>query len=311
MKVLFLSGGRGTPKLIEGFRSIVRDEAISVIVNTADDEIIYGLYISPDVDTIVYLFSNQLDTEKYWGIKGDTFNFMKFLRRLLEDSWFNLGDRDLAMHIFRTIMIQRGLKLSEVTKIVCRKLGVKSKIMPMTDSQVRTRVITELGELSFQEFHVKYRDRPQVYSIKFEGLSEAKPSEGVVEAIEEANILVIGPSNPINSIGPILGVRGIREAICRSRAVKVAVSPLVKGRPFSGPADKFMRACGLEVSSLSIANLYKDLIDYFVLDFEDDVSDEDISDLGVKPVRAKIYMGNADSKIRLAKLVLSLMEAKN
>lgn len=299
-----LAGGVGAAKFLTGLVRVLPEEELTIIVNTGDDIEMYGLHISPDIDIIIYTLAGIVDEEKGWGIRGDTFHCLKMLGRYGYETWFNLGDRDLATHIHRTFLLRKGLKLSEVTSKICQELGLKVRIIPMTDDKFETRILTDVGSLHFQEYLVKRGAKDRVLDVKFIGMEEADPAPGVIDALHSCDAIIICPSNPIVSIGTILSIRGIREAIKNSKAVKVAISPIVAGAPIKGPADKLMKALGLEVSAYSVAHFYKDLLDVFILDVLDKDEKEKIERLGIKAITTNTIMKRLEDKVRLARLVL-------
>ncbi|MEM2811548.1 MAG: 2-phospho-L-lactate transferase [Candidatus Bathyarchaeia archaeon] len=299
-----LAGGVGAAKFLSGLVKVIPEEELTVIVNTGDDIELYGLHISPDIDIITYTLAGIVDEERGWGIKNDTFNCLEMLRRYGYETWFNLGDRDLATHIHRTILLKRGLKLSQVTKEICRSLGVKANIIPMTNNKFETWIETDVGLMHFQEYLVKRGAKDRVLGIKYLGAEEAKPAEGVIEAILNSKLVIICPSNPIVSIGTILSIRGVREALRSSKAPKVAISPIVAGAPIKGPADKLMSGLGLEVSAYSVAYLYRDFLTAFVLDYLDKEEKDRIESLGIKVILANTIMRTTEDKKRLAELIL-------
>ena len=304
--ITLLSGGTGTPKLIEGLRHVVKDEELTVIVNTADDVWWNGLYISPDIDTILYLFANILDTDKYWGIRGDTFHALNQLSKYsAEWTWFSIGDRDLATHIIRTYLLKKGYKLHEIVKYLSEKMHVKATILPMSNDRVETIVKTNKGTMNIQEYLLRFKAEPEVYEIKFPGLEKAKPAPGVIEAIERADMLIIGPSNPVNSIGPIISLKKVKEKLTRLKAPIIAVSPIISGKPVSGPADKFMRALGYEPSPIGIVEIYKEFLDGIVIDVVDRSLAKVIMDkYKVKVKVANTIMVTLKDKVKLAEEVL-------
>lgn len=307
--ITILSGGRGTPKLIEGLRNIIRDDEITVIVNTADDFVWNGLYISPDIDTVIYLFADILDTNKYWGIKEDTYNFLEQAKKYgIKWPWFNIGDKDLAMHIIRTHMINNGFKLHEVVKYMLNKLNITANIIPMSNDRIETYLLTNYGKMHIQEFLVLHRSKPEVYKIWFEGLDRAMPAPGVIESILSSKLIIIGPSNPINSIGPIIGIKNIREALKSSNAIKVAISPLINGKPVSGPADKFMKASGYEPTLIGLTKIYHDIIDILFIDYKDKNYIQYLSsEYNIKVIATNILMNTAHDKIRLAREIIQFI----
>lgn len=296
--ITLLSGGTGTPKLIEGLRRVVKDEELTVIVNTADDIWWNGLYISPDIDTILYLFAGVLDTDKYWGIRGDTFHALSQLSEYgAEWTWFSIGDRDLAIHIIRTYLLKKGYRLHEIVKYLSEKMHVKATILPMSNDRVETIVKTDKGTMNIQEYLVKFKAEPEVYEIKFPGLEKAKPAPGVIEAIERADVLIIGPSNPINSISPIINLREVKDKLIKLKAPIIAVSPIISGKPVSGPADKFMRALGYEPSPIGLVEIYKEFLDGVIID----VVDKDL---------AKIIMDRYEVKVKVANIIMTTLKDK-
>ena len=301
-----LAGGVGAAKLLRGLSKVVSED-LTIIVNTGDDITLHGLHISPDIDIITYTLAGIVDPEKGWGIKGDTFNCLDMLKKLGCEGWFNLGDRDLATHIYRTHLLRQGLKLSEVTSKIARSLGVTAQILPMTDDPFQTKIKTEIGTIHFQEYLVKRGCSDRVLGVVFEGAEEAKPAPKVLESILEARAVLICPSNPIVSIGTILSVKGVREALQRTEATIIGVSPIIGGAPVKGPADKLMSALGVEVSAYGVAQLYKDFLDIFLIDLVDSALKEKIESLGIKVVTCNILMKSFEDEINLAKYILSLI----
>jgi len=299
-----LAGGVGAAKLLSGLVNIIPERDLTVIVNTGDDIELYGLHISPDIDIVVYTLAGIVDEEKGWGIRDDTFHCLEMLRKYGYETWFNIGDRDLATHIHRTILLKKGLKLSQVTREICRSLGLKVNIIPMTDDKFETWIETDAGIMHFQEYLVKRGARDRVLGVRYVGAESAKPADGVLDAILNSDLIVVCPSNPIVSIGTILSIKGVREALRESKARKVAVSPIVSGAPIKGPADKLMRGLGLEVSAFSVAYLYRDFLNTFILDESDKAERDRIEGLGIKVVLADTIMRTLEDKIRLAKIVL-------
>jgi LPPG:FO 2-phospho-L-lactate transferase len=302
-----LTGGTGGAKLIEGLAAEIDPAELTIICNSGDDSIFHGLYVAPDIDTVTYTLAGLSDSEKGWGIRDDTFAVLQQLRRLGMDTWFNLGDKDLATHIIRTRLLTEGLTLTEVTGRIRAALGVRATILPMSDDRVETRVVTPDGELSFQEFFVRERWAPAVESIRFVGVEQSRPAPGVLEAIREAAAVIIAPSNPITSIDPILSVRGIRKALRQSAVPVAAISPIIGGAAVSGPADKLMAARGLEPSAFGVAQGYCDLLNRFIIDTEDGPLRGKIEALGIRVFESAIRMTTRDDKRRLARQVLALL----
>jgi LPPG:FO 2-phospho-L-lactate transferase len=267
--VVVLAGGVGAARLLRGLAPLVARGQLTVIVNTADDDRFYGLHVSPDVDTVLYTLAGLADPARGWGLQGDTFHALQALARYEREVWFQLGDRDLATHVFRTSRLAAGQTLSQVTAQQARSLGVHARVLPMSDDPVRTIVETTGGKRSFQEYLVRDRARESVRSLVYSGARAARPAPGVRAALEEAGLVVIAPSNPLVSIAPILAVPGVRQTLRRAGAPVVAVSPLIGGRPVKGPADRMMRALGVPPTPLGLAEFYADLVDAMVLDNAD------------------------------------------
>ena len=299
-----LAGGVGAARFLTGLLKLVNQKDLSVIVNTGDDIELFGLHISPDVDIVTYTLAGIVDEEKGWGIKGDTFHCLEALRKFKGETWFNLGDRDLATHIFRTNLLKNGAKLSEVTARVSRLLGLEVAVLPMTDDRFETRVLIEEGLVHFEEYFVKRGGKDKVLGVEFLGGDRAKPAAGVLEAIREAEKVIVCPSNPIVSIGTILAVNGVRDALRQSDAKKVAVSPIIAGAPVKGPADKLMQGLGFEVSAFSVAELYSDFLDAFVLDVADSAEKGRIEKLGIEVKVTNTLMRSLEDKVELARTVL-------
>jgi LPPG:FO 2-phospho-L-lactate transferase len=283
-----------------------------VVVNTGDDIVLHGLRVSPDVDTIIYRLSGNIDKQKGWGIAGDTFNTLSALARFGSETWFKIGDIDFATHLFRTKMRQSGLTPSEITNRLAGSFGLKEgiRVIPMTDEDVETWIVTSEGEMHFQEYLVKERMRPSVIKVVIRNIENAGPSPGLIEAIGEARLIIICPSNPIISIGPILNIKGIGQALKAARGEIIAISPLIGGLPLKGPADKLMRGLGLDVSSAQIARLYRDFLDVMVIDRQDAGEAGQISEMGIKPLVLDILMSDSDKAARLASDVLSEVSTK-
>jgi LPPG:FO 2-phospho-L-lactate transferase len=299
-----LAGGVGAARFLTGLVRLVKGEDLSIIVNTGDDIELFGLHISPDVDIVTYTLAGVVDEEKGWGIKGDTFRCLEALRKFSCEAWFNLGDKDLATHMFRTALLKNGFKLSEITAQVSSALGLDVAILPMTDDKFETRIATENGSVHFQEYLVKQGAKDEVLGVEFLGAESAKPALGVVESIMDARLVVVCPSNPVVSIGTILAVKGVREALRYTGAKKVAVSPIIAGAPIKGPADKLLRGLGLEVSAYSVAKLYSDFLDTFVLDMADVAEKDRIEKLGIEVKVTNTIMKSLEDKIELARTVL-------
>jgi len=299
-----LAGGVGAARFLQGLIQVAPKKELTVIVNTGDDIELYGLHISPDLDIVIYTLAGTVDEEKGWGIHGDTFHCLETLRKYGHETWFNLGDRDLATHIYRTYLLKNGLSLSEVTVRLCQVLGLSVKILPMTNDRFATKIATDSGVMHFQEYLVKRGAQDRVVNVVFEGAEEAQPTPGVVDSILESNVVVVCPSNPIVSIGTILSVKNVRTALRETKARVVAISPIVGGRPIKGPADKLMQGLGLDVSAYSVAKLYQDFLDTFIIDQVDKAEKEHIESLGVQVIVTNTIMKTLEDKVQLAKVVL-------
>ena len=299
-----LAGGVGAARFLTGLVKLVNEKDLSIIVNTGDDIELFGLHISPDIDIVTYTLAGIVDEEKGWGIRGDTFQCLDAFRRLNQEVWFNIGDRDLATHIFRTNLLKKGRKLSEVTAEVTRMLGLNVRVLPMTDDKFETRIVTRDGTVHFQEYLVKRGAKDEVLGVEFLGADNAKPAAGVIDSVVNAEIVIVCPSNPIVSIGTILAVKGVRDALRQTNAKKIAISPIIAGAPIKGPADKLLRGLGLEVSAYSVAKLYSDFLDTFILDAADFAEKDKIEKLGIEVKVTNTIMKTLEDKIQLAKTVL-------
>lgn len=302
--IVALAGGVGGAKLAQGLALAAPDEAQTVVVNTADDFDLFGLRICPDIDTVVYTLAGLANPATGWGIAGDTRVTLDAIARYGRDVWFQLGDQDFATHILRTERLRQGMPLSAVTGELAHALGVRPRVLPMTDDPVATKVRTPAGLLDFQEYFVARRQQDDVVGVEFQGARDARPVPAAIEAIQRADVIVICPSNPIVSIGPLLAVPGYREAIERSPAPVVAVSPLVGGKALKGPADKMLATLGHDVSAAGVAALYRGLIDGFVLDNVDAALSNRIEEMGVRAFATNAIMGDAADRRRLATDVL-------
>jgi LPPG:FO 2-phospho-L-lactate transferase len=306
-RVVALAGGVGGAKLAEGLQAIVGDR-LTVIVNTADDTERHGLLVCADHDTVMYTLAGLENPEFGWGLAGDSWTVMGALERYGEEAWFRLGDQDLATHIVRTDRLRRGERLSDVCRHLQARLGVVATILPMTDEPVRTQVRTNDGWLDFQDYFVRLRQAPEVREVRFAGIEDARPTEEIRPAIEAADVIVIAPSNPIVSIGPILALPGLGEILARARARGVpivAVSGIVGGKALKGPADRMLASLGHESTALGVARLYRELADTFVLDTVDAALAPAVEELGIHAVVADTIMTDDASRARLATAVLA------
>ncbi len=303
--ICVLSGGTGGAKFVDGLRQVMPAEDITLVINTGDDLMWWGLYVSPDIDSITYVLSGLLSRERGWGVKGDTFLCLQAMGQLGEPTWFHTGDRDLAMHLLRSRLLAEGKTLSETTAVISEKLAVKARILPMSNSRVETRVDTPVGELSFEEYFVQRWYQDPVKSVRFAGASDAEPAPGVIDAIVNADAVLVAPSNPVTSIGPILAVPGIRDALTRAKGEIAAVSPIVGGAPVAGPAGILMQAQGLPCSVAGVAKAYEDFLDILVCDTRDANAADTLRESGLRVQCTQTIMRSAEDKIALAREVLS------
>jgi len=302
--IVVLAGGVGAARFLQGLVQVVPQERLTVIVNTGDDRDFYGLHVSPDLDIVMYTLAGVVDETHGWGIQNDTYNTMQQLTRYGNEDWFMLGDRDLATHIHRTKLLHEGKTLSKVTEELRGLLGLSIRILPMTDQVVATHIQTPIGLLHFQEYMVKRRCTDEVLDVVFVGANESQPAPGVLDAIKEAEAILIAPSNPIVSIGSILAVPGIHDALHEASGTVVAVSPIVGGAPIKGPADKLMRGLGMEVSAVGVARCYRDFLDVMVIDEQDAHLLSKIEDLGIPAVATNTIMRDGAAKAALARKVM-------
>jgi LPPG:FO 2-phospho-L-lactate transferase len=306
VKIVALAGGVGAAKFLSGLIRVVPPEDVTVIVNTGDDFRWMGLYVCPDLDTVTYTLAGLANPQTGWGIKEDTFHALDRLKALNCDTWFRIGDMDLATHLYRTEMLQGGAGLSQVTHNICRRNGILCRILPMTDSPVPTLVHTNEGTLPFQDYFVRRRCEPSVTAFTFQGMEKAKPAAGVLEALESADGIIVCPSNPFISIGPILAVPGVREALRRTPPKIVAITPVIAGKSVKGPTVAMMENLGLKVAAASVAALYMDFLDVFVLDRCDYGLAAEITSMGLKPHLAATLMDCEEARLKLARSVMEL-----
>ena len=300
--ITILTGGTGGAKFVQGLVRILPPEELAVIVNTGDDLTWWGLHVSPDLDSITYALAGILSRERGWGIEGDTFTCLARMRQLGAPAWFQLGDRNLATHLRRTQLLTVHT-LTQATSQIASEMGVRARILPMSDDRVETRVLTAAGELSFQEYFVRERYRVPVKGVRFVGAEQAQAAPGVVEAIRDAAAVLIAPSNPITSIGPILSVPGIRAAL-RQTAV-IAVSPIVGGAAVSGPAGELMKTQGLPVSIVGVAQAYEDFLDVLIADERDRPHAAEVEKLGMQVTFTNTIMDSDNAKAELARAAVS------
>ena len=307
MQLVALAGGTGAAKLLRGLSRLVPPRDLTIVVNTGDDAELWGLHISPDLDTVCYTLAGVIDATRGWGLADETFQALGQMARFGEPSWFSLGDRDLATHLHRTRLLREGRTLSDATTAIGAALGVKSRILPMSDQPVRTRVLGPDGWLDFQEYFVREKAQVEVRDVAYDGSSAANAAAGVLEAIAGARAVIVCPSNPVTSIGPILAVPGIADALTRSAATIIAVSPIVGGNAVSGPAGRLMASRRLPVSAAGVARLYAPWLDVLILDERDRQEIPEVLQLGVSPVTAQTIMATREDEIALARRVLEVL----
>jgi len=304
MRIVALAGGTGAAKLLRGLDALVPPGALTIVGNTGDDALVWGLHVSPDLDTVCYTLGGWIDEARGWGLRGESFRTLGEIVRFGEPTWFNLGDRDLATHLHRTRLLHEGRTLTEVTAKIARDLGVSHAVLPMSDQPVRTRVRGPDGWLGFQEYFVREKTQVEVVEVDYAGAHSALPALGVVEAIAAAHAVIVCPSNPITSIGPILAVPGIARALEGTDAVVLAVSPIVGGQAVSGPAGRLMAACGLEVSAVGVASAYAPWLDILLVDDEDAAEARRVEAAGIRTIVTETVMRSREGEIALARRAL-------
>ena len=302
--VVVLTGGTGGAKLVQGLHHSVAPENLTVIVNTGDDIDWWGLHVSPDIDSILYGLAGQLSAERGWGVEGDSFRCLERMAHLGQLNWFSLGDLDLATQLTRTNLLRSGKSLSAVTTELARKMGIRSRVLPMSDDPVATMLDTTQGTLNFQEYFVRERYQVDVRAVRFEGAENAHPAAGVIQSIESAEAVILAPSNPVTSIGPILAVPGVRDALRRTAARVVAVSPIVGGAAVSGPAGAMMKRKGWPSTIAGVAQAYEDFLNVLVVDLEDHADADHLREGGLHVLCANTVMKSLDDKQELARFTL-------
>ena len=311
LSVTALAGGVGAARFLRGLVRVLAPAQLTVIVNTGDDEEFFGLSVSPDLDTITYTLAGAVDAGKGWGLPDETFRCLNALGRYYPENWFGLGDTDLATHLFRTQQLRQGKTLSEVTATIARAWNVGATILPMSNDPVRTIVHTEAGALPFQEYFVKRQSEGTVSNVELRGIEQAATAPGVCEAIRSAHLVILPPSNPIVSIGPILALPGVRSALQATAAPVVAISPLVAGKPIKGPADRLLAGLGIDVSATGVAGLYRDFLDTFVIDTQDLHLTRHLEELGLSVIATNTIMSDMEKSIALAQVVVGYQHTKH
>nr|WP_321457566.1 2-phospho-L-lactate transferase [uncultured Cohaesibacter sp.] len=304
-RVTLLAGGVGGAKMAEGLAALENID-LTIIGNVADDEEFHGLWVSPDIDTMTYTLSGRINRQQGWGLADEGTRALDILTTLGEDTWMMLGDKDFGLHIYRTMRRTKGHRPSDIARDIARAFGVMPAILLPTDDRVQTRVKTQKGWLSFQEYFVREKCAPQVEALEFSGIAEARPTGEALAAIAHADLIVIAPSNPLVSIEPILAIPAIRDAVKAASAKKIAVSPLIAGKVVKGPADRMMTALGLRADACGVAHHYQGLIEHLLIDHQDADLAQEIAALGITPTCSDILMKEAQDKARLARQVISI-----
>jgi LPPG:FO 2-phospho-L-lactate transferase len=306
VKVTALAGGVGGAKLLVGLERALRPDSPTVIVNTGDDAVIYGVHISPDIDIVTYWLAGLADTKRGWGIAEDSFTVVDSLAALGEPVWFRLGDRDLATCLYRTKRLSEGATLSQATEEIRRSLGVRTRILPATDDAVRTLIITTGGRtLEFQQYFVAERAAPEISEVQFDGIEDAAPALGVMDALEGSDVVLVCPSNPVLSVGPILAFPGVRDRL-RMHPRVIAVTPIIRGAAVKGPAAQNLKSMGIGAEAAAVASMYADFADIFVVDSRDREQADKVAALGVRAVALDTMMTSHDASERLARELLTL-----
>jgi LPPG:FO 2-phospho-L-lactate transferase len=304
LRTLVLSGGTGSAKLLRGLKAALPD--FTVIANVGDNFWFHALYVCPDVDTALYALSGKLDRRRGWGVAHETFNMLRQFSRLGEETWFQIGDKDLALHVLRSELLRKGMTLTEITRLLARRMRVKIPVLPPTDTHMETHIITVRGEIHLQEFWVKRKARDKVSGVKYIGSEIAQVTKETLESMKSAERIILCPANPVTSIGPILAVKGVREALQASKAKRIAVSPMVGNRPYSGPSAKLMRALGIESNSYGVAKLYSSVIDTIVIDKHDPGMLGRIRGLGLSCIQTQTFMRTREDERELARFLLRI-----
>ena len=303
-RVVTLGGGVGAGKFLEGLYEFRKEIDLNLIINTSDDIDIYGVRVSPDVDTVIYWLSNNIDRKKGWGIKGDTLNLVNES----SSNWFNLGDLDYQYNKKKKVDMDKGMSLQENIKYRCKELGLSGvNILPMTNERVETHILTSEGKMHFQEYLIRNRMLPTVLGIEFENIVNAKPADTLLEIIRESDLVIYCPSNPLISIDPILEVKGIYDEIKMSDSKKVAISPIVNDKAFKGPILNLMKLKGLELSVLGVAEYYKTKADFLLIDNSDKHYEKRIKEFGLEPIITNINMTSKDVSFNISKIILDLL----
>ena len=309
LRVTALAGGIGAARFLQGLVRVMDPGKLTVIVNTADDVEFFGLHICPDIDIVIYTLAGVVNPKTGWGFSHDSFACLGQLREFQYEDWFHLGDRDLATHIHRTWLLRQGRSLTQITDTIRQRFSLGPRILPMTNDFVTTKMATDKGVFPFQEYLVKRKTRDRVRKVLFAGIKKARPTREVLESIRRADGIILCPSNPIVSIGPILALNGVREALQKTTARIVAISPIVAGRPIKGPAARIMSGLGMKVSATQVARIYQDFLDVFIVDQADRKLEKEIDSLGCRVVVTDTIMKDLRSKIHLARVACRALQS--
>ena len=300
--ITILAGGTGSVKLVRGISAQTTD--VTVVSNVGDNYWLYGMYICPDIDTIMYGLAGILDEERGWGVKKDTNNFLRQMEVFGEENWFRIGDRDAATHLIRTNKLKNGKNLSDITQWMCEKFAIESKVVPITDNTLETRIKSNGEDLHLQEFWVKHRGKRSIEGIEYVGADKARPLPSAINAIQDSELVIIAPGNPLTSIGPMLSIKGVKKELSKNKKKVVAVSPIIGNKSFSGPAAQYMEAAGIEVSVFGVAQMYADVCSKIVIDTKDKAQANKIENLDIKVYDTKIKMQNKIAEDALASFIL-------
>ncbi|KXB05370.1 hypothetical protein AKJ49_00950 [candidate division MSBL1 archaeon SCGC-AAA382A03] len=304
------SGGTGTPKLLQGLKKIIPEKEITVIANTGEDVKISGVHISPDLDTVIYTLADIIDDEKWYGIRGDSFKTHEMLKNFSYEELLKIGDKDRGVKLYRTIRMKNGANLSEVTEEICQGLEVKATVLPMSNDSVKTRVITNRGGMTFHEYWVARGAKDKVKDVNFLNSDKATPAPGVIEALNDSEAIIIGPSNPITSLGPILSIDGIRSTLKKNRDKALAISPIIGDKPVSGPTGHLMKGLDHEVTPKGVAKIYQEFISKFLLHHEDKAFRDKIEKLSIDVKLANILIPDMSSRVELAEKIIEILNYK-
>ena len=305
--ITLIAGGVGGAKLAEGFDAI-NEINLSVIGNIADDDTFHGLWVSPDIDTLTYSLAKIINRDQGWGLRNETFNSLTMLSKLNQDTWMTLGDKDFGLHIYRTMRRQKGDSPSEIANDISKFFGLKTKIILPTNDIVKTKLLTKDGWLNFQQYFVREKCIPKIYKIKFDGIEKAVPTKESISSLKNADLIVLAPSNPLVSLGPIVEIPSIRETIINAKAPKVAVSPFIGNKTVKGPANKMMEELGENPNAVGFAQRFSDIIDLLFIDKSDNHLDKEIKSIIKKTFFTNILMKNQNDKLILSKKILEVSQ---